>query len=291
MKVLITGPNGFIGSFLTSHFKSKEGFTVVPLSSLDKKKLFEIPLAVEPCDAVIHLASKVFIPESWEDPYSFYQTNTQGTLNILEYCRQNKARMLFLSSVVYSQPFSNPISENHKLGASNPYTHSKLLAEELCLFYLKNFGVDATILRPFNIYGPGQKKSFLIPTIVNQALNPNIEQIKLQSTSSRRDYLFIEDLANLIEKVLLSPNPGVYNAASGQSFSVKEVVELILEVVGVHKPIVVSSGVKRQNDPQEVVADISKARMTFDWEPLCSLKDGIKKIVQHQLSKEIPSNE
>lgn len=283
MKIALTGSKGFIGSHIKSGLL-QSGHEVYEHSGADKSAITNGALDLPPADVCIHLASKVFIPDSWEHPFDFYKTNTMGTLAALEYCRLNRAHLIHFSSFVYAVPFTNPILENSALGVSNPYGHSKLLAEEICQFYSKNFDVPVTILRPFNIYGPGQKSTFLIPKIFEQALNPSQERIELQTLTTKRDYLYVEDLSSLVQKALKVRAPGVFNAGSGVSSSVLDVAETILKVTKTKKEIV-ALGIARKDDHPEIRAEITKTSSIFSWSPKFDLESGLKHIYESSQTK------
>ncbi len=91
-----------------------------------------------------------------------------------------------------------PISEDDPLDAFNPYSHTKILAEETGLYYQRQFGVPVTIVRPFNVYGPGQDRRFLIPKILTQAIDPGRAAMVVADLRPRRDYIFIADLIRLL---------------------------------------------------------------------------------------------
>lgn len=278
MRVALTGSKGFIGSHLKQALEN-ENHQIFEYTAKDKSTLASGALDLPAADFCIHMASKVFIPDSWENPFEFYQTNTMGTLAALEYCRKHKAQLIYFSSFVYATPLNNPIKEDAPLGVNNPYNHSKLLAEELCQFYAKSFGVPVTIIRPFNIYGPGQKASFLIPKIFEQALNPALARIELQTLTSKRDYLYIADLCSLALQILKTKKTGIFNAGSGVSTSVHDVAAAILKVTGKEKEIV-ALGSPRKDDQPEITADITKTCATFDWKPQYNLEKGLTQIYQ-----------
>src|SRR5581483_1233335 len=149
-------------------------------------------------DHVFHLAARTFVPSSWADPAPFYATNVMGTVNVAQLCRSQGASLTFMSSYMYGVPQVIPINEDHPLVAFNPYGHSKLLAEDVCRFYSRQFGINVAVVRPFNIFGPGQGPDFLIPTIIAQALSREASQISIADDRPRRDYLFVEDLVELL---------------------------------------------------------------------------------------------
>jgi nucleoside-diphosphate-sugar epimerase len=157
----------------------------------------------------------------------------------------------------------------------NPYAHSKILAEDLVRFYQNQFGIAATIIRPFNVYGSGQDRRFIVPSIVRQAVDPAVEEIAVRDLRPRRDYLHVADLAALIVAALRATPGGTYNAGSGQSISVGDLVNLVREVAQTAKPIRVT-GEARTNEIPDVVADITRAAIDLDWRPQVTLRDGLR---------------
>src|SRR6185295_12549791 len=109
----------------------------------------------------------------------------------------------------------------------NPYSHSKLLAEDVCRFYFAQHGLRISIVRPFNIYGPGQNARFLIPTIVRQALDPDSSTIEVADDRPRRDFLYVSDFIRLLIATLEKNGSGVYNAGSGVSTGIGEIVDTL----------------------------------------------------------------
>src|SRR5690606_33893882 len=137
-----------------------------------------------PVDVVVHLAARSYVPDSWEVPADFLRTNLTGALEALEYCRLHNARLVFPSSYMYGDAGSQPIPESHPLVAKNPYALSKKLAEDAARFFAERFNVRTTILRPFNIYGPGQSEAFLIPWILRQLKSGT--EVRVKDVEPRR---------------------------------------------------------------------------------------------------------
>jgi nucleoside-diphosphate-sugar epimerase len=223
---------------------------------------------------VFHLAARTFVPESWSAPLGFYEVNLLGTVNVLEYCRASGASLTMVSSYVYGVPSRLPISEDEPLCAFNPYSHTKILAEETGLYYQRQFGVPLTIVRPFNIYGPGQNRRFLIPTILNQAVDPRQATIVVADLRPRRDYIFIADLIDLLVRTAFRREGGIFNAGSGSSWGVGEVIAMVNGLLPVPKPVR-ATGPMRPDEVIDVIADISRARHEFGWEPQVALLDGL----------------
>lgn len=282
-KVLITGSRGFVGSALRERLLS-EGYRVL---EMDLDYDITMPESFsrfdeEKPDHVFHLAGKTFVPESWEDPLSFYRTNVSGTMNVLDFCRKNGASLTYVSAYLYGQPERLPISENHTIKPNNPYAHSKYLAEQLCEFYAKEFGVKTFIIRPFNIYGPSQSSKFLIPHIIRQALEE--DEIKVKNLEPKRDFLFIDDLIEVLFMSMSSDKGfAVYNIGSGSSLSVAEIIGIVQEVTGFDKKVVSENEI-RKNEINDVVADISKAEEELGWLPEFNFKAGIVRILENMKS-------
>src|SRR5579863_1870753 len=153
-EVLVTGATGFIGRPLSDALE-RAGCEVIR-HSVANGDIANCALPDSSAKHVYHLAARTFVPDSWSDPRSFYATNVLGTVNVTEYCRRHNASLTMVSSYVYGKPQVLPISEEHPVAAFNPYGHTKLLAEEVCRHYAQQFGIHVTVIRPFNVYGPGQ---------------------------------------------------------------------------------------------------------------------------------------
>jgi nucleoside-diphosphate-sugar epimerase len=274
--VVVTGASGFVGRRLLPAL-TVAGYDVVGLSTATGHIAHcEFP-EIAPA-TVIHLAGRTFIPSSWQEPRDYYEVNVLGTVNVLEYCRRTRAHLLFLSSYLYGHPQSLPISEDDPLIAVNPYAHTKLLAEETCRFYREQFDLALTTIRPFNIYGPGQPEHFLIPSLIRQTLSPDSEDIVVADDRPRRDFIYIDDVIDLLIRATSHPVPGVYNAGSGTSYSIAEVVGVIQSVAGTAKPLR-SRNERRPNDVMETRADISRARAIFNWDLRFTLQEGLSTVI------------
>jgi nucleoside-diphosphate-sugar epimerase len=274
--ILVTGSDGFIGRYLVSAL-TRQGYTV-ERHTRRNGDIAHAPLTYEGVAHVFHLAARTFVPESWTDPRAFYETNVLGTINILEFCRRQRASLTLLSSYVYGRPQQLPVSEEHPLRAFNPYAHSKILAEEAARYYAEQFGVTVAIVRPFNVYGPGQSDQFLIPSLVRQALSPDCDRITIQDPRPRRDYLFVTDLTEMLLSLAKQRSSDTYNAGAGQSVSIQELVDVINSFLPVRKPIS-STGVARQEEVLDVVADVRKAWERLHWKPVTSLKAGLRQMI------------
>lgn len=272
MRILVTGARGFVGSHLLPHLLSA-GHEAAGLDIEHGDLARGMPEA-GPADAVIHLAGRSSVMESWQNPAAFYEANVLGTVQVLEYCRRTGARMILVSSYVYGRPRYLPVDEDHALEAFNPYGHSKILAEEAARYYAAAFGVPLAVVRPFNLYGPGQREDFLIPTLIRQVLDPARQRVEVMDTRPRRDFLYVADFADLLERLAASQRQGVYNAGSGASTGIGELVRLLCELAGTDKPLA-DAGRPRPDEVLDMYASVEKARRELGWEPRTPLREGL----------------
>jgi nucleoside-diphosphate-sugar epimerase len=283
---LITGASGFIGRALVFRLKA-QGRDVVPVDSVDGDIASQETLAKfaqQDIAHVFHLAGKTFVPDSWDDPRAFCQTNVLGTVNVLEFCRKSRIPMTYVSAYVYGHPDRLPIGENSAIRPNNPYALTKKLAEEVCEFYASAYDLPVTTIRPFNVYGIGQTENFLIPEIIKQTLDDG-EEIVVKDLVPRRDYVYLEDLVTALLATLDKPGGyRVYNIGSGVSLSVQEIINVIQDIAGTKKQVVCANEI-RTNELRDVVADISKAENELGWHPGCSFHIGIEKIICSEREK------
>jgi nucleoside-diphosphate-sugar epimerase len=271
--VLVTGADGFIGAHLVKAL-SEAGYLVVTHSTR-QGDIRNCKLSFEGVGHVFHLAARTFVPDSWSAPLPFYEVNLLGTVNVLEFCRTCGASLTLVSSYVYGPPVRLPISEGDPLRAFNPYSHTKILAEETGLYYQRQFAVPVTIVRPFNVYGPGQDRRFLIPTILTQAIDPAQAAIIVTDLRPRRDYIFIADLIDLLLRTSFRREGGIFNAGTGSSWSVDDVIAMVNGLLPVPKSAH-ARGPMRQDEVIDVIADISRAKAEFGWVPRVTLRDGLR---------------
>jgi nucleoside-diphosphate-sugar epimerase len=279
MKILVTGFSGFIGKYLLERLS----LTNHELILLDITNGFDIcdweqVKHIEGLDLIVHLANLSFVPASYEQPKKFYESNYLSTLNMLELCRVNNAKLIFFSSYVYGHPHYQPIDENHPIQAFNPYAQTKVICESLCEGYNRDFKVPITIFRPFNIYGKGQNLNFLIPSIIQQANNGSIV---IKDDRPKRDYIHVEDIVEAVMATIESNNTSllkIYNLGTGVSYSVKEIVDMVKGLFTSEIEYLCTNE-SRLNDVMDTIADISKIKMELNWEPKISILDGLRKMI------------
>ena len=277
-KVLVTGADGFIGCSLISALEKMELSVVVHTRKngdiTDKKTWKSLPVV----DHVFHLAACSYVPESWNDPVGFIETNLMGTQMALEYCRKNKSHLIYVSAYIYGEPSRLPIQESDPATPNNPYALSKYLAERTCEFYSQYWDMGVTIVRPFNVFGPRQRPEFLIPEIVKQIRES--DEIRVKDLDPRRDYIYIDDVVDMLVKTMSIPQGlNVLNIGSGISYSVRDIINIIQEVAGTNLPVYSEQSTRKQ-EIADVVADVSKAEKLLGWSPRYTFADGITNLLK-----------
>jgi len=286
--ILVTGASGFIGGHLVAALKSAG--SKVHCHSTKDGDIASCDLPYDDVEHVYHLAGKTFVPDSWEQPRGFYDTNVLGAVNVLEFCRQRHASLTLLSSYVYGKPQHLPIGEEHVVKAFNPYSHSKILAEEIGEYYRTQFGVTVGVIRAFNLYGPGQDDRFLIPTLIRQAIDPSCDRIVVSDVRPRRDFIHVHDLIALLFKVKARGGNSTYNAGSGHSVSIGDLADMISAVSPPGKPVV-SQDRWRPEEALDVIADVTKAANDLNWRPQIQLADGLRGMIEWTKKGRRPTDE
>ena len=278
--ILVTGASGFIGKALKEKLTSM-GLQYCTLDSGNGGVVNRAELqkyAGKNISCVFHLAAKTFVPDSWIDIAEFMDVNLVGTQNVLELCYREKAKLVFVSAYVYGAPDILPVGEDAKVSPNNPYAQSKYLVEQLCTFYAKHLGLNLVIARPFNIFGPGQNKRFLIPHIVDRLLNS--ESVVLKHRNTKRDFLYIEDfIDSLIKMMNYRGRVPVFNIGSGKSIAAQEVVDIAQSILHCNKPVIFEN-TERKNEIMEVVANVESANKELGWSPRYSMRDGVAMVIK-----------
>ena len=309
-KVLVTGADGFIGSHLCSKLVQL-GAKVKALSlynaynkigwleDLDQNILKEIEICsgdvrdsalveniTKKIDVVFHLAALISIPYSYNAPNSFLQTNTFGTMNILDAIKKNKCERLISTSTseVYGTAIKVPIDENHRIQAQSPYAASKISADYFIESYVRTYGVPALILRPFNTYGPRQSEKAVISSIFQQVLDDTVTEIKVGNLDTKRDFNYVEDTVMAFVSLALADKNKVqfgiaYNAGSGHAEKIGSVLKKIISISNSKKRVIIENKRFRpvNSEVENLLACSKKLNKLTKWLPKTSLEEGLKK--------------
>lgn len=289
-KILITGINGFIGSYCAKHFTSLgfevfgidvqgegENFIQGEVSSENLKKLNQ------KFDIIIHLVGSGTVGMAQKAPENEYMKSVGSTHNILEYIKNynQNAKLIYASSAaVYGDMYDKKIKEDDELNPISIYGKHKLEVEQLCKNYHNKFGLKINIIRFFSVYGQGLRKQLLWDFSNRFIQNKNAEKIDCFGTGNEmRDFVHISDAVQLIEILINTENTfGFYNCGSGEKTSVREVLENICREFGFN-PILVFDNITQEGNPKNLLANISKAQ-NIGFIPNVNIKEGLKKYVK-----------
>ena len=245
MRVLLTGISGFIGCHLARELESA-GAEVFGLADapgaytgeLFRTDILDLPAlsgVVETCtpDVVVHLAGLSHVGESWKRPGDYLRVNFVGTRNVLRAAAGSRV-IIASSAEVYGvvPEAEQPIREDRPLDPRSPYAMTKACAE------IHALEQGAIVVRAFNVVGVGQSRHFAVPSFAAQlaAIRAGEREpvLKVGDLSPRRDFLHVADAASAYRALIENGEPGrVYNVASGEAFSIRQVVDRLRAVSGV----------------------------------------------------------
>lgn len=305
-KILVTGGAGFIGSHLIDRLirekpsslivvdnfflgedkirnlaEAKSAFPALEVYNQDASKLQTMKkiLKDEDIEIVFNLAV-VCLPASLVRPKWVHDTNVTITSTFCELLRKDCFGTLihFSSSEAYGDAKQVPMDESHPLKPTTPYGASKIASDHLVLSYYKTFGIDVSIVRPFNTYGPRQNEGTyagVIPLTTKRILkgeSPVIYGDGLQT----RDYTYVTDVADAAVKVYhtKSTRGKILNIASAKEISIKDLVSKIAKLMNCKKPTVYDKS--RSGDVHRFIGSNSLAKKLINYEPKVDFKDGLR---------------
>ena len=315
MNILITGAAGFIGANFVHYMLKKHpdykliGFDALTyagnLSSLSEalenqnfkfikgdirdKAAVEKTFKTEKPDIVVNFAAESHVDRSIENPTIFLETNIIGTCVLMDACRKfgiHRFHQVSTDEVYGDLPLDRPdllFTENTPLHTSSPYSSSKASADLLVLAYHRTYGLNVTISRCSNNYGPYQFPEKLIPLMIINALNNKKLPVYGEGLNVR-DWLYVEDHCKAIDMILQSGRNGeVYNVGGHNEMHNIDIVKLILQKLG--KPENLIEHIKdRQGHDLRYAIDPSKINTELGWKPETMFKDGINKTIEWYLS-------
>jgi len=292
--VLITGINGFIGSHLASTLRGKGAFVWGISSRIESDEIIKTDITnyasvnsyVKEKNIVIcfHLAAQSLVESGQNDPYNTFKVNILGTLNILESARKNNLERVVVasSSHVYGKS-PLPYKEEYPPKPTRPYETSKTAIDLIAQSYADSFNLPVLIPRFSNIYGPGDLNfDRLIPkTIRNVLANENP---LMWGGTAVRDYLYIDDAISAYIKLASLPisrneKSRVFNFGTGNKISVRDLVDLIIEISGKNLIIKKVNNTRLSEINEQFVSSI-KAKRILHWKPKVSMKQGLEKTLK-----------
>jgi UDP-glucose 4-epimerase len=295
MRILITGINGFIGQHLGRALVKREhqvlglgrdkqcvvkGVRAYYSGSILDKKLVE--KTVRDAQVVVHLAALTSHKDIVEKKFETLKTNLLGTENVLDFFSRSKQTRKFLyvsTGKVYGKIARLPISEDHPTNPLNILGKSKLITEKLIDFYNDN-QKEFVIFRIFNVYGPGQKENFLIPTVLKQLEEGN--KLVLGDMVAKRDYIHIDDVVSAFIYAIEekgSRGLSIYNICTGKSSSAREIVNLMNKIKSIKIKVKSDSKKIRRDEMRDEYGSYEKAKRDLGWVPKISLTEGLARLI------------
>lgn len=310
MRVLVTGGAGFIGSSLCEYFLS-EGMEVVCLDNFatgyekniaslrgvegfsclegDIQNFTTCLAACQGVDYVFHEAALASVPESIDKPLETNSINVGGFVNILEACRRQGVKRLIYasSSAVYGDCEALPSREENIGRAISPYGFSKRVNEQYADLYARVYGLESIGLRYFNVYGerqdPQREYACVIPIFVKTFLEHKTPRINGDGTITR-DFTYIQDVVQANALAMKTTDLGavnrVYNVASGESFTLNQLVDFICEALrefdGEIANIGVTYGPFREGDVPHTAASLEAIERYLGYKSGYTLREGLR---------------
>jgi dTDP-glucose 4,6-dehydratase len=298
---VVTGGAGFLGSHLCDHLVGK-GYRVICVDNLDTGSLQNVEhlrgdeflfinqdvtlhLEIEqPVDVVFHLAALASPIDYLRMPLHSLKVGSYGTHNALGLAKFKRARFLLAStSEVYGDPQVHPQPETYwgnvnPIGPRGVYDEAKRYAEAMAMAYHGQQGVDTSIARIFNTYGPRMRPSDgrAVPTFVRQALEGKPLTVFGDGTQTR-SFCYVDDLIRGLVLLAESDEHLPVNLGNPAEFTLNELAETVTRVTGSKSEIVYEA--LPVDDPQVRQPDITRARQLLSWEPEVQLEEGLRRML------------
>jgi len=292
-KAIITGAGGFIGLKVIERFSALYEIYAIDINQI-KSNNSSVRISNSPIqnkllktfagevDVIIHCAGSSTVGFSYQYPYNDFQNNVNSLLEVLEYVRlfSPNTKIIFLSSgAVYGVKSNLPMKENDTTNPVSPYGYHKKIAEDLCLSYHKNYGINIAIVRFFSIYGVGLRKQLFWEACM-KFKNFSDGKINFYGKGTEiRDWLNVDDAVNLIE-TLSQHQSGfdIFNGGTGVESKNNQVLNLLAKTYNENIEIVFN-GETREGDPDYYCAETTKVS-NLNWKPLIYINDGIDEYVR-----------
>ncbi len=299
-KVLITGGGGFIGTSIAKNLVAK-GLEVrlfdvdfsrgnypevekVTGSVLNVGALYN---AARGCNYVVHLAAMLGVRRTEEKRIECLNINILGTINVLEACLKEKVEKILFSSSseIYGEVSGPPVEEDSQKHPVSVYAITKLAGEEYLKAYQVRYGLKYSIVRFFNVYGPGQVAEFVMPRFIKRVLD-NKPPVIYGEGSQIRAFCFVEDAVEGASRALLAPEGDnqIFNIGNDKEpITMKDLAHKIIALSGKKlEPEYVPMDESDRQSEREIkrrIPCIDKARDLLEYEPRFSLEQGIKKVM------------
>ncbi|MGD2087081.1 MAG: GDP-mannose 4,6-dehydratase [Candidatus Aminicenantes bacterium] len=304
-KVLIIGCSGFLGSHLTDAWQKEENIVLSGITEVadftstrlrvyhvdirDRQKVFAAVESIQP-DLTLHLAAVANVGFSWKHQHMTYQINFIGSSNILEAISRVSphSRILLMSSAeLYGNCKGKPCKETDVIDSpGNPYSLSKYAMEMVGNLYRRAQHMDIVTMRSFNFTGPGQSDQFVASDFSHQIAE--IEKgkrepvIRVGNLSAIRDISDVRDIARYLTVIAKQgENNGIYNLCSGKTYSINDLLDMLLSFSSKEIKVVVDEKKFRPVDIPKLWGDRSLIREKFNLEPQYEIKQTLLDLLNY----------
>lgn len=297
---VVTGGAGFIGSHVVDRLVD-DGYRVTVIDDLSSGKRENLPSGVnvviadvtseKAADAirnaapelVVHTAAQISVSVSTREPLMDARINVLGTVNVLEAARTSGTKkFVFFSSggMVYGQPKDLPVSESQPTAPENPYGTSKLAGEEYLAMYRRAFGLESTVLRLANVYGPRQDPhgEAGVVAIFAMAMLAGKPITIFGDGNDERDYVYVSDVVDAVMAAAAPGGPQHCNIGSGAGTNVNELYTRLSKLTGY--ALEPQYGPPRPGDIHAISLDATLARAELGWTPKVDLEAGLARTVE-----------
>lgn len=301
IRILVTGGAGFIPSHLVDLLVARGAQVTVldDLSAGKRENLAQVAgdirfvegsvadaelvdQVVAGQEMVFNFAANADVPRSVKHPRTDFAANALGAHLVFDACRRHEVRRVLQASTaaVYGEPRYTPMDEEHPLRPISPYGASKLAAEALGRAYHHTYGLPFTAIRIFNTYGPRQPRYVIYDLF--RKLERDRDRLEVLGTGEQvRDYCYVADTAAAFVTVALDDATigEVYNIAGGQPVSIRELVAMILETLGLPETVSHYTGQSWPGDITRLVADLTRLRER-GFAPTVDLREGLRRFAE-----------
>ncbi|MBL4932616.1 NAD-dependent epimerase/dehydratase family protein [Clostridium paridis] len=295
MKILVTGGAGFIGSHIVDEY-IENNHEVVVIDNMfhgkecnvnKKAKLIEIDIRdkdlwrvfeEEKFDVVCHQAAQISVPTSIEDPIEDAEINILGTISLLECCRKYDVKKVIYpaSAAIFGEPKYLPIDENHPLNMQCGYGVTKHTVEHYLDVYNRLYGLNYTVFRYANVYGPRQDSNGEggVVAVFSEKFLSGQSPIIFGDGEQTRDFVYVKDVAKANLLALEALDNGIYNVATNIEISVNKLIDVFNKLTGLE--LKAEYREKRFGDINNSYMSYEKIKNSSSWRPKYTLEDGLK---------------
>lgn len=306
LQILITGANGFVGGHLIRHLlattpdhsitgtvynqtsQNLPDIQTVSIDLTDADATHALIEQVQP-DVIYHLAAQSSPALSFKQPWATLEVNIKAQLNVLEACQKLNLKphtIITSSAEIYGivKPEAMPLTEDHPLRPTSPYSLSKVTQDLMGLQYFLNYDIPVIRVRAFNHLGPGQNENFVAPAFALQIarIEAGLQQpiIRVGNLEAMRDFTDVRDIVRAYHLLAQHGQAGeAYNVASNTAYSIQQMLDGLLALTPHNIEVQLDPERLRPSDIPIIQGDCSKLRAQTGWEPTLDFEKTLRDVL------------